>query len=345
MGVQVFEIDPLQDARWPRFLERHDQATVFHSREWLDALKRTYDYRPVVLATAGRDLDLTSALAFCRVQSWLTGRRAVSMPFSDHCTPLVESTHQLAGLLSYLRHDGIRRKYVEVRCLSAPLAVASGIAVSGSFCLHRLDLCPRLEQIYSRFHVNHVRRKIARAEREQLTYEEGRSELLLQKFYGLAVLTRRRHHVPPQPLIWFRNLMLCMGDRLKIRVVSHQGRPAASTLTLRYKNTMTYKYGVSDVNLHRFGSMQLLLWKTIQEAKAEGLTEFDMGRSDWTNPGLIAFKDHWGAARSSILHMRDPAPSLRHESGWIRRLAQRIFTVAPDGLLTTAGNLLYRHLA
>src|SRR5688572_17255493 len=46
-GVCV--LDPLTDDRWPDFLERHPRASVFHSRGWLEALKRTYRYDPIAL--------------------------------------------------------------------------------------------------------------------------------------------------------------------------------------------------------------------------------------------------------------------------------------------------------
>src|SRR2546430_13198453 len=41
----IHEIAPLEDSRWPAFLDGHDGASVFHSRECLDALSRTYGYR------------------------------------------------------------------------------------------------------------------------------------------------------------------------------------------------------------------------------------------------------------------------------------------------------------
>ena len=34
------------------------------------------------------DEPLENGFLFCRVESWLTGRRLVSLPFSDHCEPL-----------------------------------------------------------------------------------------------------------------------------------------------------------------------------------------------------------------------------------------------------------------
>src|SRR5262249_26306738 len=145
---------------------------------------------------------------------------------------------------------------------------------------------------------------IRRAEREGLTYQDGRSQALLSHFYDLLVLSRRRQKLAPQPLSWFRNLIALMGDRLCIRVALKEGRPVASILTLRYQKTPVYKYGCADGRYNNLGGMPLLFWRAIQEAKREGLTVLDLGRSDWDNPGLIAFKDRWGAGRTSIAYWR-----------------------------------------
>ncbi len=86
----VYELDPLRDHRWPSFLQRHPQASVFHSVGWLEALHRTYGYEPVAFTTSPPTSDLKRALLFCRIRSWLTGHRIVSLPFSDHCAPLCD---------------------------------------------------------------------------------------------------------------------------------------------------------------------------------------------------------------------------------------------------------------
>jgi hypothetical protein len=77
-------IDPLNDIRWTRFVETHPRASLFHSVPWLQALQRTYRYEPLVYTRCPQGQDLTDGIAFCRVESWLTGRRLVSLPFSDH---------------------------------------------------------------------------------------------------------------------------------------------------------------------------------------------------------------------------------------------------------------------
>ena len=44
---------------------------------------------------AADDGELANGIVFCRVESRLTGRRLVSLPFSDHCDPLVDSIGDL----------------------------------------------------------------------------------------------------------------------------------------------------------------------------------------------------------------------------------------------------------
>jgi hypothetical protein len=43
------EIDPIRDRGWTDLIERHPRASIFHTAGWLDALRRTYGYEPVVL--------------------------------------------------------------------------------------------------------------------------------------------------------------------------------------------------------------------------------------------------------------------------------------------------------
>ena len=159
-----------------------------------------------------------------------------------------------------------------------------------------------------------MRRKIKRAEREKLTLQSGNSKELVDKFRDLLLLTRRRHKLPPQPARWFSNLVRCLGDKLTIHLLSKDGAPAASILTLSHKNSLMYKYGCSDAQFHNLGGMPLLFWKVIQQGKQMGLQEFDLGRSAPNDPGLVAFKGHLGAVASEIRYYRNPAPARKKES-------------------------------
>ena len=345
--MTVYEIDPTRDERWDEFLQKHANASIFHTRGWLEALRQTYDYKPVAFTTSPAGSPLTNGFPFCGISSWLGGHRLVSLPFSDHCTPLVESSDALNYVLAYLREklsaEGWR--YIEIRPRDSVVTGATSFEQSQNFYFHKLDLRPSLDEIFHKFHKDCVQRKIERAARERLTYEEGRSDSLMTQFYHLLLLTRQRHGLPPQPIDWFRNILMCVGDNAKIRVASKDGFPIAGILTLRCKHVLVYKYGCSDRRFSNLGGTPLLLWNAIQEAMRDELTEFDMGRSDSDNPGLVTFKDRWGTARKELVYLRYPA---NHSGGVAKarqaRISKYVWSHVPSGVLAAAGRALYRHM-
>jgi lipid II:glycine glycyltransferase (peptidoglycan interpeptide bridge formation enzyme) len=347
----VHRLNPLEDGRWDRFVGKHPRASIFHTSAWLEALRRTYGYQPVAITTSAPDQDLEDAIVFCRVESWLTGRRLVSLPFSDHCEPLVEDPEALRVLVDSLKPESwqSKPKYIELRPMTTLADLPATFGPGQSFCFHQVDLSPSLDKLFSSFHKDSTQRKIRRAEREGLIYEEGRSEQLLDAFYRLMVLTRRRHLVPPQPIEWFRNLIEYVGESLKIRVAFKDQTAVAAILTLRHSDTLVYKYGCSDGQFSNLGGMHLLFWKSIQEAKNDGLRIFDLGRSDMDNEGLITFKNRWGATASELTYARTPVSgnsgaAKNASSGWKERLTKQAFTRVPDSILHSVGNILYKHV-
>jgi CelD/BcsL family acetyltransferase involved in cellulose biosynthesis len=337
-----YTLNPLTDSRWNEFLARHGQASIFHHPGWLEALQRTYDYEPVVLTTTPAERPLENGLAFCRVSSWVTGRRAVSLPFADHCEPLVGGG-ELEELRDWFESESEQEswRYIELRP-RFPVA-PNGWNVSGSYCFHTLDLSGSLEKIFSTLHKDSVQRRIRKAEREKLSYEVGTSERQVEDFYRLQVKTRIRHRLVPQPRSWFRNLVSCLGDQLSIQVARKKQVPIAALLTLRYRSTVFYKYGCSDEQYHSLGAMPFLFWNLIQRSKAEGVTQLDFGRSDWDQEGLIRFKDHFGTQRERLEYFRYSQRNSRAKPLQTRafRLA---FDALPAAMLPAAGRLLYRHI-
>ncbi len=348
---RLYRIDPLRDSRWAGLVARHPRASVFHSSAWLRALQKTYGYQPVAYTWSSPDEDLQGAILFCEVDSWLTGRRLVSLPFSDHCEPLLSGEQELLQILTALEKQLLSSgwRYIEVRPLNEGDLTSPGWYESANYFFHRLDLRPELDSLFRNFHQSCTQRKIRRAQREGLVYREGSNESFLDAFYRLLVITRKRHHLPPQPRSWFRNLMDSFGDALQIRLAFKGGRAVAGMLTIRHKKTLYYKNGGSDARFHHLGSMHLLFWNSIQDAKKRGLTQLDFGRVDTDQPGLIAFKNRWGATSSPLhyyrfapgrapIHAFDPASRLQ------RRAIKWCCSLSPASLLPSCGSLLYKHI-
>lgn len=347
---RAYCIEPLKDSRWNAFVGRHPQASVFHSSAWLQALTRTYGYRVVAYTTSPIGHDLQNAIVFCNIESWLTGRRLVSLPFSDHCEPLLDSEDCLRPLAAALEQDAEREgwRYIEIRPIKA-LNLPTSLHRSGiCYSFHELALAPDLNTLLRNCHKGSIQRKIRRAEREHLTYREGSTEYLLECFYELFILTRRRYSVPPPPREWFANLIESFGAALKIRVAFLGNQAVAAIITIRHKNVLVYKYGASDPRFRNLGSMHFLLWKSIEEAKDCKLESFDLGRSDLHQPGLEIFKTRWGAAQSTLAYSRyGISGNLHHaldlSSDWKLRAARLVFAHLQPGLLSSIGGMLYRH--
>src|SRR5882762_3451087 len=212
--ICLYRFDPILDPRWAQFIAKHPKASVFHTVGWLRALRLTYGYEPVVFTTSPPNGELKNGLVFCRVSSWLTGRRLVSLPFSDHCEPLCDSNENVNFLIRYLQaaieHE--KWKYLEIRPVDGKIGQFSsglGFLPAAKYFLHILDLHPKLDEVFRSLDKNSVQRRIQRADRAGLAEKCGRSDDLLKEFYTLFVMTRGRHHLPPIPHAWFRNLIRC----------------------------------------------------------------------------------------------------------------------------------------
>jgi lipid II:glycine glycyltransferase (peptidoglycan interpeptide bridge formation enzyme) len=345
----IYKLDPLGDPRWQVFVDKHPNASVFHTVGWLEAVRRTYGYNPVVFTTSLPTDELKNGLLFCRVRSWLTGSRMVSLPFSDHCEPLCDSS-EFDVLVRYLQAALEHQdwKYLEIRPGDGRFshnAEVVGFCIKDKYLHHRLSLQPSMKDLMRSFHKDSVQRRLRRADRAGLVEQVGRSEKLLKDFYSLCVLTRQRQSLPPQPYSWFQSVVQCMGENVCIRTAYKNEVPVASILTLRFRGIAYYKYGCSDARFNNLGATPFLLWRAICEAKSSGAVEFDFGRTEMGNTGLIAFKNKWAREPRALTYWRfpgSPADTVRLE--WRLKLLKEIFSLMPNRLLTFTGRLLYPHI-
>jgi hypothetical protein len=343
----VHIVDPLVDERWEALVACHPNASVFHHRGWLKTLSSTYGYRPFVVTFDSPAQPLSGGIALCDIKSWITGRRFVALPFSDHCAPLVNPDCDLSELGDWLQSEFRNSDwdYLEIRPLRWNRSLGISMAPASSFWVHSLDLTDSLEHIFARFHKDCIQRRIHHAQNEGISYEKGRSEILLEEFYRLMLITRRRHRLLPQPRAWFRNLLDCMGVNVEIRVARKNGVAIGAILSMSHQHTTVYKYGCSDERFHSIGTMPYLFWKLIEESKASGAEQVDFGRTDLENHGLTEFKDRFGTRRERLTYFRFS------KGGPERRSAMRLlpglrglFSVMPGGLSSRIGALLYRHI-
>jgi len=347
---RVHIVNPLSDNRWDELVARHPKASAFHQRSWLEALALTYGYEPVAFTTSSPTAKLENGVVFCRIKSWLTGNRLVSLPFSDHCEPICDSAEEMHALIcgSQASFDYKHGEYLEVRPTSEDFgrsASGMGFCTEARYFLHVMDLRPDVDDLFRGLKKNSVQGRINRAEKAGLVERCGSSNELLRHFYGLFVMTRSRHHLPPPPYAWFQNLIHCQGKALELRVAYLDEIPIAAILTLGFRKICYFKYGCSDARFNRFAATPWLLWRAIVAAKSNGALEFDMGRTNQDNAGLLAFKNRWVSRHQLLTYWKFPGtPSRDMSDNRTMKMAKRVFSLMPQSLLVATGKLVYRHI-
>src|SRR5687767_9498596 len=94
----IATLDPTKNSTWDESMAALPGYTFFHSSAWAKVLRDSYQNQPMYLALQGKDGAL-GGLPIMEVNSFLTGRRGVSLPFTDECAPLPTDPRESRPLL------------------------------------------------------------------------------------------------------------------------------------------------------------------------------------------------------------------------------------------------------
>lgn len=344
--MRVETIDPLADPRWARLVESTPSAGVFAHPAWLGLLARQYRYAMSALVVADDAGEVLTGLPIARIESRLTGRRWVALPFSDVCPPVraagagAEAEAALAGALADLR----RSSGLDVEVRDA-LPAAPGAHVVPRFLVHRLALEADAEAVLARASKSQIRRGIKKAEREGVTTRARTDRDALDAFYALHLRTRRRQGVPIQPKRFIRGFEGLFDRGLGYVMTAHHGdRTISAAVFLAHGDTAVYKYGASDERYLNLRPNNLLFADAIRRACAAGHTTLDFGRTDTENEGLAAFKRSWGAEEQelSYTYLADQPPRLG--DGLANKVLAEVIRRGPERTGQVIGTALYRHV-
>jgi hypothetical protein len=85
LNIQI--INPIDYPNWDDLLLTNDQTTFFHTTAWARVLSESYQYNPLYFSVI-EDGKLSALIPIMEISSFLTGKRGVSLPFTDHCQPI-----------------------------------------------------------------------------------------------------------------------------------------------------------------------------------------------------------------------------------------------------------------
>lgn len=335
-------IDPLTLPHWDALVQSADSYSFFHSSCWLKVLADTYGYQNLALVVKQRG-SLKALLPISEITSRWTGKRGVSLPFSDLCYPLAYGgtgqIHDLVqDILRYGREAGW--KYFELR---GGQHSASGKDDS-LYYHHELSLDGHENEIFNCLSENH-RRNVRKSCCSGIEVRFSISTSALRQFYRLHCRNRRQLGLPPQPFSFFQKIqehILQSGHGMVI--LAYQGSKAiAAQVFFHFGRVAIYKYGASDSAYLSLRPNHRIMWEAILWYRRRDYRCISFGRTDLTDAGLARYKRGWGAQQEVISYHRytlsGSIPKLRNAATNSLLILRHV----PVPVLQLIGKCCYRH--
>ena len=281
------------------------------------------------------------------VDSWLTGRRGIALPFTDDCEPLYYDAAAIQRLIQGALKFGRARGWKSVEWRGGQELFGETPA-SLSFYGHTVELVEDQDRMFARLD-SPVRRAIRKAEKGGVMVTISQTLEAMKVFYSLQCKTRRKHGLPPQPFAFFQNIFehILSKNLGMIAIASCQQRPIAASVYFQLGTRAVYKYGASDEAFQDLRGPNAVMWEAIKWHARNGATTLHLGRTSIENGGLRRFKLGWGAGEQKIEYFKYDMRKDRfitetdESTGWYNRA----FKLLPTGLSRLIGALLYRHCA
>jgi FemAB-related protein (PEP-CTERM system-associated) len=326
--------------------------SFYYDPRWLEILTTFYGYRITRLTTTDKEGQITGFLPLCSVNSPLTGRRLVSLPFSDQCPLLAVDETSAIDLVERAIDLARQRKvkYLELRAgANELLAQRPDLTESNLYANWSIPLSGRTEDAWSKLR-KPVQRQIKKSQKDgvQIRVAEKREDMFL--YYNLHLQTRaKKHGMPVQSRKYFATLWdtFAVSDTLRLLLAEYEGNTIAGIILFASGTTLHYSYGASDEKYLKLAPNNLLFWNAITWGCEHGYKAFDLGRTARDNEGLMEFKRRWGAVEEPLPYYYYPQTAglaSTSESSRKFRLLTTTWRKLPLAVTAPLGGWLYKHV-
>ena len=205
---------------------------------------------------------MNTVIPLMEVNSILTGKRGVSLPFTDFCEPIIEVNFNITfdALIDYAR---LRKwKFIEFRGGKKHFGNTDP---SSFYYHHTLDLTRGTEEIYSQLCPAN-KRNIRKALKEGVKVEFSVTSEAIDDFYYLNCMTRKRHGLPPQPYKFFYEIYknVLSHELGVISLASYNNNIIAGAIFFHFGHRALYKFGASEKKYQNLRPNNLIMWECDQ---------------------------------------------------------------------------------
>ncbi|MBU1711049.1 MAG: GNAT family N-acetyltransferase, partial [Proteobacteria bacterium] len=255
-------INPIDYPDWDKLLLTNEHYSFFQTSYWAKVLHDAYGYKPLYFTAIDKG-RLAVLVPIMEIKSFLTGKRGVSLPFTDFCEPMIpqgDGRGVWEALQQYGRKAGW--KYLEIR---GGDGLCQTSQPSSWYYEHVLDLSIGAEKVFSQFRDSH-KRNIKKAKKAGVEVDISDTAEAMDEFYRLHCMTRKMHGLPPQPFSFFTNIydhIISKGHGLFVNA-RYRGQVCAASVYFHIGDKAIYKYGASDFTFQDLRPNNLVMWKALE---------------------------------------------------------------------------------
>lgn len=342
MNIKI--LNPIEVPDWNEQISRFPEATIFHTSNWAQVLSESYGYKPLYFCTFESN-NLTGFIPVMEINSFITGKRGVSLPFSDHVEPIVRDKEHFNFFFDQVILFGKKNNW-KTFCIHGGDSLLDTSKSFETYISSILVLDKNPNYLLQKFKSS-TRRNINKAKKSGIKTEISHSIQSVRDFYRLNCLTRKSHGLPPQPFSFFQHIFskiiqkglgfVCLG-RFGKEVV-------AGAVFLAFNHKAVYKYGASEKKFLSYRPNNLVFSDALQYCNSTGLNVVDFGRTELHHEGLLQFKRSWGCSQLPLNYYKfiPPLDNFVGSEPNIRS-SYKIFRAFPVPVLKLFGNLLYKHI-
>lgn len=342
---KVSIINPATHDRWDNLLLEHEKYSFFHTSHWAQVLQESYNYKPIYLSIFEGN-RIAALLPMMEINSILTGKRGVSLPFSDECEPLFHNEAAFGEISNYGLEYGRSSGWKTIEIRGGQMQNHER-PVHKTFVGHTLQLAENEEQVFKSFRSS-TKRNIKKAAKQGVCVNISHSLESLTAFYRLNCVTRREHGLPPQPFNFFKKIFEHIINKQQGLVVTatYQAKIIAASVYFHIGKKALYKYGASLKSFQHLRANNLVMWEAIKWFCHNGFDSFTFGRTAPGNKGLLQFKSGWGAEEEHLQYFKYDLSTESYVGNDSDNSPAHypIIKYLPIPVLRLMGNILYKHV-
>ncbi len=351
-SVVVRELRSVDESAWTEFVNRRDEANLYHTPIWRDVIVEVFGHRPAYLV-AMRGTEVRGILPMFVIKfPWLPsafGTKLISLPYdvgSGGALAVDDTSYQALVRHAIALGRELDVDYLELRCRDERRHLDSlGLVHTAPVLISEMRLDGETS-VWAGIAEDH-RKAIRKAANRGVTVREATSLADFEEFDRIYLRIFRDFGTPPYggnyfPALW-RMLQPSGAVRLLLAFVGT--RCVGGLLLFRWEKHLISKFAACLPDAVASRAYAALYWRAIQLGLELGCTSLNWGSSSRDQVGLLEFKERWGAqtrpAAFYALPIRRGIPPIERyydSAGWTRRLWRQI----PVGATRLGGGILNR---